>query len=112
MPHQIVALALAAIALAAIVIPTASAAAASYFSTTKIVTVYYPAEHYVGGSHRAWCPTGYKVTGGGYDTTSGPHLYATQSMPITASPRQGWAVTFDGGGGSTGSFVVRAICIR
>lgn len=56
-------------------------------------------------------PSGYKVTGGGYDA----RYYGgapDHSKPYLASGRQGWSAKWTGTGSEDGYVTVRSICMR
>jgi hypothetical protein len=100
-----VALAIALLSMAAFFAAPRLADAASYFSGTKLVG---------GGGHYGWdkatCPTGYRVTGGGFLASPGTAVYESRPDGTT-----GWSVRggFTGeGNGGTPYLTAYAVCVR
>ena len=106
------------IAGATVVVPAAATAATAYFSEVKTVKVaitnHHDASLPAGGWTTAWCPTGYKVTGGGFDLRD-PYWPLLASTPTSnSSGRQGWRIRFDDAvsGEEVTAAYVYAQCVR
>lgn len=114
------------IAGAVVVVPAAATAATAYFSQVKTVKVAIAPEYTqtdsdpgsefpLGKSHTAWCPLGYKVTGGGFDLRDVLWTLMASKPTTNSTGRQGWQVRFDhitGSGEEATAAYVYAQCVR
>ena len=101
--------------------PISATAATAYFSSVTTARVEFGDasgnSSIFEGWRTAWCPVGYKVTGGGFETleVTGDldvgHL--TGSMPTSnSSGRRGWRVRFTGNFPGVAHVAVYAQCVR
>jgi hypothetical protein len=105
----------------AVVAPITATAATAYFSQVTTVRVEFGDatgnSSIFEGWRTAWCPAGYKVTGGGFETlevTGDLDVgYLTGSMPTSnSSGRRGWRVRFTGNFPGVAHVAVYAQCVR
>ena len=116
---RLVIVAVAAMAIGALPVPTAvtnaASSVASAFSTTKIVTTSFSSDDYgvqTGEYKYAYCPSGYRVTGGGYDGSFASNTVRSSMAYKRADGRQAWRVRLHGVGGHVGATMsVQAVCI-
>ena len=69
----------------------------------------------LGKLHTAWCPLGYKVTGGGFDLRDVLWTLMASKPTANSTGRHGWQVRFDhitGSGGEATAAYVYAQCVR
>ena len=104
-----------------VVAPISATAATAYFSRVTTARVEFGDASgnspIFEGWRTAWCPVGYKVTGGGFETldnSGGIDVgYLTGSMP-TSNPagRRGWRVRFTGNFPGVAHVAVYAQCVK
>jgi hypothetical protein len=95
LPRTIGLLVAALLIVGAMVVPTIATAATGYFSHVTTVKVAITEENHAWMESdwiTAWCPVGYRVTGGGFDfINSGDTLYGSTPTSNSAG-RQGWRI--------------------